>query len=61
MKYFNVYQLKCLNNVHLYKDVQGCHYYIYRGDELMGTDIWEDEAVRKFNEVIIYGRIQVNY
>lgn len=61
MKYLNTYQLKCLNNVHLYKDVQGRHYYIYKGDELMGTDIWEDEAMRKFNEVVICGSIKVSY
>lgn len=49
----NVILIKHINNVKLYKEVEGRHYFIYVGDEFVGSDIFEKDAVEKFNKAVL--------
>lgn len=49
--------IKAINDVRLYKEINGRHYYIYKGEEYMGSDIWKDAAEEKFNKVVLKGYI----
>lgn len=49
--------IKYINDVKMYKEVEGRHYFIYVGDKFAGSDIFERDAVEKFNRAVLTGKV----
>lgn len=49
--------IKHVNNVRMFEEVEGRHFYIYVGDKFVGSDIFLKDAIEKFNKAVITGKV----